>query len=64
MLRKRRILSYCSQRIWAYVWHYSMNADKGITEHIGVFYKRQRIQAKLGCLSPVAYEQQYYQRLI
>jgi transposase InsO family protein len=33
---------------------------KGITEYIEVFYNRQRIQAKLGYLSPVAYEQQYY----
>jgi putative transposase len=36
-------------------------AIREITEYIEVFYNRQRIQAKLGYLSPVAYEQNYYQ---
>ena len=31
-----------------------------ITEYIEVFYNRQRRQARLGYLSPAAYEQQYY----
>ena len=31
-----------------------------ITEYIEIFYNRQRIQARLGYLSPAAYEQQYY----
>ena len=33
-----------------------------ITEHIGLFYNRQRIQARLGFLSPAAFEQRFYQR--
>jgi putative transposase len=35
-------------------------AIREITEYIDVFYNRQRKQAKLGYLSPAAYEQQYY----
>ncbi len=35
-------------------------AIQEITEYIEVFYNRQRRQAKLGFLSPVAYEQQFY----
>jgi putative transposase len=31
-----------------------------ITEYIEIFYNRQRRQARLGFLSPVAYEQRYY----
>jgi transposase InsO family protein len=31
-----------------------------ITEYIEIFYNRQRIQARLGYLSPAAYEHQYY----
>ena len=34
-----------------------------ITEYIEVFYNRQRIQARLGYLSPAAYEQQYYKKI-
>ena len=30
-----------------------------ITEYIEVFYNRQRRQARLGYLSPAAYEQRY-----
>ncbi len=37
-------------------------AKKSITEYIEVFYNRQRRQAKLGFLSPVAYEQKFYAR--
>jgi transposase InsO family protein len=37
-------------------------AIRGITEYIEIFYNRQRIQARLGYLSPVAYEQQYYKK--
>lgn len=33
-----------------------------ITEYIEVFYNRQRRHARLGYLSPVAYEQQYYRK--
>lgn len=32
-------------------------------EYIEIFYNRQRKQAKLGYLSPTAYEKQYYQQL-
>jgi putative transposase len=35
-----------------------------ITEYIEIFYNRQRRQAKLGFLSPVAYLQKYYDGLI
>jgi len=36
-------------------------AIREITEYIEVFYNRQRRQARLGYLPPVAYEQKYYQ---
>ena len=32
-----------------------------ITEYIELFYNRQRIQARLGYLSPAAFEQRFYQ---
>jgi putative transposase len=35
-------------------------AIREITEYIEVFYNRQRRQARLGYLSPAAYEQQFY----
>ncbi|SRR5512139_598595 len=35
-------------------------AIRDITEYIEVFYNRQRRQARLGYLSPAAYERQYY----
>jgi putative transposase len=35
-----------------------------ITEYIEIFYNRQRLQAKLGFLSPAAYTQQYYTGLL
>ena len=39
-------------------------ARQAITEYIEIFYNRQRLQAKLGFLSPAAYAQQYYARII
>lgn len=39
-------------------------AIREITEYIEVFYNRQRRQARLGYLSPVNYEQQYYARQV
>ncbi len=33
-----------------------------ITEYIEIFYNRQRKQARLGYLSPIAYERQYYEK--
>ena len=36
-------------------------AVREITEYIEVFYNRQRRQARLGYLSPVAYERQFYE---
>ena len=39
-------------------------AMEDITEYIEVFYNRQRLQARLGYLSPVAYAQKYYGRLL
>ena len=38
-------------------------AIRDIKEYIEIFYNRQRIQEKLGYLSPAQYEKQYYQRL-
>jgi transposase InsO family protein len=35
-----------------------------ITEYIEIFYNRQRLQARLGYLSPVAYAQKYYAGLL
>ena len=39
-------------------------AMQEISEYIEVFYNRQRRQARLGYLSPVAYEKKFYQRKI
>jgi transposase InsO family protein len=42
--------------------HYRTRGEaiEDITEYIEIFYNRQRLQAKLGFLSPVAYAQKYY----
>jgi len=37
-------------------------AIREITEHIEVFYNRQRRQERLGYLSPAVYERQFYAR--
>jgi len=37
-------------------------AIQDITEYIEIFYNRQRRQARMGFLSPVAYEQKFYAR--
>jgi putative transposase len=39
-------------------------ARQAITEYIELFYNRQRLQAKLGFLSPAAYAQKYYAGLL
>jgi putative transposase len=39
-------------------------AIEDITEYIEIFYNRQRRQAKLGFLSPVAYAQKYYAEMV
>jgi len=39
-------------------------ARQEITEYIEIFYNRQRIQAKLGFVSPSAYARQYYAGLL
>jgi putative transposase len=36
-------------------------AIQAITEYIGIFYRRQRKQARLGYLSPVAFVCQFYE---
>ena len=36
-------------------------AIREISEYIEIFYNRQRRQARLGYLSPVAYERQFYE---
>ncbi len=44
--------------------HYTTReqAIREITEYIEIFYNRQRRQKRLGYLSPVVYEQQFYTR--
>jgi putative transposase len=46
--------------------HYRSRAEaiEDITEYIEIFYNRQRLQAKLGYLSPAAYTQKYYAGLL
>jgi len=46
--------------------HYSSRREaiEDITEYIEVFYNRQRLQARLGYLSPAAYVQKYYAGLL
>jgi len=39
-------------------------ASREITEYIEIFYNRQRRQARLGFLSPAAYEQRFYAGLL
>jgi putative transposase len=39
-------------------------ARQAITQYIELFYNRQRLQAKLGFLSPAAYAQKYYAGLL
>ena len=41
-----------------------LEAIRDITEYIEIFYNRQRRQARLGFLAPVAYEQKYYAGLL
>jgi len=41
-----------------------LEAIYDITEYIEIFYNRQRRQARLGFLSPAAYEQRYYAGLL
>jgi transposase InsO family protein len=41
-----------------------LEAIYDITEYIEIFYNRQRRQARLGFLSPAAYEQKYYAGLL
>ena len=41
-----------------------LEAISDITEYIEIFYNRQRLQARLGFLSPVAFEQKYYAVLL
>ena len=45
--------------------HYRTRAEakREITEYIEIFYNRQRIQERLGYLSPAAFEQKYYEKL-
>ncbi len=39
-------------------------AIQDITEYIEIFYNRQRLQPRLGFLSPAVYEQRYYAGLL
>jgi putative transposase len=44
--------------------HYATRREaiQDITEYIEVFYNRQRRQARLAFLSPVAYSQMFYEK--
>lgn len=46
--------------------HYTTRREaiQEITEYIEIFYNRQRMQARLGFLSPAAYEQKFYAGLV
>ena len=50
--------------IYPYRFKTRLEARQAITEYIELFYNRQRIQAGLGFLSPAAYVQKYYARLV
>jgi len=39
-------------------------AIRDITEYIEIFYKRQRLQPRLGFLSPAVFEQRYYEGIV
>ena len=39
-------------------------AIRDITEYIKIFYNRQKIQKRLGYLSPAAYEKKYYEKML
>jgi putative transposase len=54
---KQELVHHCHYRT-------RQEAIRDITEYIEVFYNRQRRQARLGFLSPVAYEQRYYAGLL
>ncbi len=45
-------------------YHSRSEAIREITEYIEIFYNRQRIQAKLGYVSPAVYYQRYYTGLL
>jgi len=49
-----------------YQCHFStrQEARQAITEYIEIFYNRQRLQSKLGFLSPAAFTQRYYAGLL
>jgi len=49
-----------NELIYHYRYRTREEAIKAITEYIEVFYNRQRRQARLGYLSPVAYLRRYY----
>jgi len=44
--------------------HYATRREavQDITEYIEIFYNRQRKQARLGFLSPAAYERGFYEK--
>jgi len=50
------------------VYHHDYQSRKEaiseITEYIEIFYNRQRIQKRLGYLSPAAYEKKYYEKTL
>jgi len=54
---KQELVHHCHYRT-------RQEAIQDITEYIEIFYNRQRRQARLGFLSPVAYEQRFYAGLL
>ena len=49
-----------NESVYHYRYRTREEAIKAITEYIEVFYNRQRRQARLGYLSPVAYLRRYH----
>ena len=50
--------------IYHYRFRTKQEARQAIREYIEIFYNRQRLQAKLGFLSPAVYRQKYYANLL
>jgi putative transposase len=54
---KQELINHCHYRT-------RREAIEDITEYIEIFYNRQRRQAKLGFLSPLAYARKYYAEMV
>jgi putative transposase len=54
---KQELVHHCRYRT-------RREAIRDITEYIEIFYRRQRLQPRLGFLSPAVFEQRYYAGLV